>query len=72
MPNTVEKARARQRDLPEFVRERDLVALGLSGADARRIMRFSRPIIHLPGSRSVYVRRSAVEAVLAEFESWTK
>ena len=56
----------------EFVRQRDLVALGLSGADARRIMRLSRPILHIPGGKSVYVRRAAVESVLSEFESLTK
>lgn len=52
--------------LPVFVRESDLLALGLSGADARRIMRLAWPIVKIPGSRSTYVKRDAVRRVLDE------
>lgn len=66
MPEQAEHA------LPELVRLRDLIRYGLTRADAERVLRLSRPIIHVPGGRAVYVRRAAVEAVLAEFESWVR
>lgn len=56
--------------LPEFVRVRDLEAMGLTHADAIRVMRYARPLIKIPGGRAYYARREAVETVLSECESW--
>lgn len=55
------------RSMPELVSRQWLREQGLTVNDTKRILRACRPVLRIPGSRSVYVQN---KDVLAALKGW--